>query len=171
MSESRIHITQGQHAVSDNPNTVITTLLGSCVSCCIWDPTAGVGGMNHMLLTVRRETDMTCTMAGVNAMEVLINDLIKRGANRFSLRAKAFGGARMVSGLSGIGQENAEFTLNFLNSEGIACEGHSFGGTAARNIRFTPATGRVLQRMTTERLVEVAPKTAAESRGNGLELF
>ena len=50
MTEQRINITQGEHATSDSANVVITTLLGSCVSCCLWDPIAGVGGMNHMLL-------------------------------------------------------------------------------------------------------------------------
>ncbi|MBM1814733.1 chemotaxis protein CheD [Pseudosulfitobacter pseudonitzschiae] len=171
MTETRMHITQGQHAASGEANVVITTLLGSCVACCLWDPNARVGGMNHMLLTVRQDANLTDNLVGVNAMEVLINALIKSGAQRSSLRAKAFGGARMVDGLSDIGEANAQFTLDFLASEGITCEGHSFGGTNARNIRFWPATGRVLQRMSTDRVIEPKAIVHAPPEGNDLELF
>lgn len=171
MNETRMHITQGQHATSGDDGVVITTLLGSCVACCMWDPQAKVGGMNHMLLTVRQDANLTDNLVGVNAMEVLINALIKSGARRESLRAKAFGGARMVDGLSDIGDANAQFTLDFLESEGIACDGHSFGGTNARNIRFWPASGRVLQRISTDRLIEPKAIVQAPPEGNDLELF
>ena len=80
MTEHRINITQGEYATSDNENVVITTLLGSCVSCCLWDPIAGVGGMNHMLLARGDSGDEMNNLAGVNAMEVVINELIKLGA-------------------------------------------------------------------------------------------
>ncbi|MCR8826611.1 chemotaxis protein CheD [Pseudosulfitobacter koreensis] len=171
MAETRLHITQGQHATSGNPDVVITTLLGSCVACCLWDPGAKVGGMNHMLLTVRGDADLTDNFMGVNAMEVLINELIKAGARRSSLRAKAFGGARMVNGLSDIGDANAQFTLDFLASEGITCDGHSFGGSNARNIRFWPASGRVLQRISTDHIDEPKAVLQAPPKGNDLELF
>jgi chemotaxis protein CheD len=46
----RIHVVQGEHVVTDNPEAVLTTILGSCVAACIRDPAAGVGGMNHFLL-------------------------------------------------------------------------------------------------------------------------
>ncbi|UOA27245.1 chemotaxis protein CheD [Pseudosulfitobacter sp. DSM 107133] len=124
-----------------------------------------------MLLTVRRDADLTDNLVGVNAMEVLINELIKAGARRESLRAKAFGGARMVDGLSDIGESNAQFTLEFLAREGIVCDGHSFGGTNARNVRFWPATGRVLQRISSDRIVEPKPIVPAHQEGNDLELF
>ncbi|MEO1780289.1 MAG: chemotaxis protein CheD, partial [Pseudomonadota bacterium] len=54
MSAQQIHIVQGEHAVGAHADTVISTLLGSCVACCLWDETAGVGGMNHMLLAAGR---------------------------------------------------------------------------------------------------------------------
>jgi chemotaxis protein CheD len=52
LSKDRVHITQGERDVGCHPDRIISTLLGSCVSCCLWDPVANVGGMNHMLLTV-----------------------------------------------------------------------------------------------------------------------
>ncbi|MFL4471215.1 chemotaxis protein CheD [Tateyamaria armeniaca] len=170
MSEKRIHITQGQFATGSDPDLVITTLLGSCVSVCLWDAQVGIGGMNHMLLARPSSGNQARTLSGLRAMEVLINDLLKQGAVRERLKAKAFGGARMIEGLSDIGQENVEFTEHFLAQEGIVLSTKSFGGTQARNLRFWPATGRALQKVTNTRanLVEVDAPAAS---GQGLELF
>lgn len=168
MTEKRIHITQGEHATADDNDVIISTLLGSCVAVCLWDEVAAVGGMNHMLLAVSDGQSGACNLSGINAMEILINDMIKLGASRNRLKAKAFGGAQMVSGLSDIGRTNAEFALEFLQNEGIECEGHSLGGTMARNIRFWPATGRVQQRVTSTQVEEATPK---QEEGNDMELF
>ena len=170
MNQDRIHIVQGEHAIGTNDNTVITTLLGSCVACCLWDEEAGVGGMNHMLLaTGRRESTMDA-LSDINEVEKLINAMIKSGADRKRLRAKAFGGARMVSGLSDIGQRNSDFTLRYLQSEGIEIVTHSLGGTHARSIRFWPGSGRVMQRVSDTPFSD-APVRPPENGGNGLELF
>ncbi|WP_298835782.1 chemotaxis protein CheD [uncultured Roseobacter sp.] len=172
MQGKRVHITQGEKLASADPEAVISTILGSCVSCCLWDPIAKVGGMNHMLLTVSTVESGICNLAGINAMELLINDILKLGGQRHRLRAKAFGGARMVSGLSDIGKTNSEFTLGFLRAEGIECEGHSLGGEAARHVMFWPATGRVMQKVRKDAPVELrAEVTAPETGGNDLELF
>ncbi|WP_299962123.1 chemotaxis protein CheD [uncultured Roseobacter sp.] len=173
MSDQRVLITQGQQAVGSDPDMVISTLLGSCVSCCLWDPDAGVGGMNHMLLTSGSDASGVANFAGVNAMELLINEILKQGGQRNRLRAKAFGGARMVAGLSEIGKQNSAFILKFLEQEGIVCEGHSLGGETARQLRFWPATGRVMQKVRSESVVEekVADVKAPTTKGNDLELF
>ena len=171
MTGQRLHITQGQHAVGDTPDTVIVTLLGSCVSCCIWDEVAGVGGMNHMLLTVGGRRTGACSLAGINAMELLINDILKLGGERPRLRAKAFGGATMVTGLSDVGPLNSTFTLEYLAQEGIDCLGHSLGGTLARNIMFWPATGRVLQKISRDARIDPALPAPPETPGNGIELL
>ncbi|MEM9636889.1 MAG: chemotaxis protein CheD [Pseudomonadota bacterium] len=172
MTTSRIHITQGEQAVASDPSVVITTLLGSCVSCCLWDPVAGVGGMNHMLLTTSAGDDGASNLVGINAMELLINEILKKGGHRENLRAKAFGGAQMVAGLSEIGKQNSAFILDFLDQEGIACDGHSLGGETARHLMFWPATGRVMQKVRTDAVREDATLVQAPSTpGNELELF
>ena len=170
MTSDLIHIVQGEFAVGQGDNAVISTLLGSCVACCLWDREAGVGGMNHMLLAGSQVQSTANTLADINAIESLINALCKVGAERDRLQAKAFGGARMVSGLSDIGQKNAEFTLNYLQSEGIEVVTQSLGGTDARTIRFWPGTGRALQRVSEARVQEV-PTPQPVCEGNGLELF
>lgn len=169
--ENKKHITQGEHAVGSSPDDVIATILGSCVSCCLWDPVAGVGGMNHMLLAVSSSRTGMCDLAGLNAMELLINDILKLGGQRSRLHAKAFGGARMVAGLSDVGKNNSDFVLDFLNKEGIVVEGHSLGGTNARHIMFWPASGRVMQKVRQDAPPEPQPVAPPAATGNDLELF
>ncbi|WP_295536438.1 chemotaxis protein CheD [uncultured Thioclava sp.] len=141
------HISQGEYASSGSGGRSITTILGSCVASCLYDESAKVGGMNHFLLPESNNVTVQAASFGVNAMELLINDLIKLGARRDRLKCKVFGGARMIAGLSDVGQKNAYFVLDFLRREGIECSGQSLGGTQARRIEFWPDSGRARQKM------------------------
>lgn len=148
--ERRVNIVQGEHHVADDPNTVLTTILGSCIAACIWDPKIGVGGMNHFLLPGdgmegRHNQTGDAMRFGVHAMELLVNGLLRRGAVRSRLQAKLFGGARMIKGLTDIGELNARFAEKFLAREGIALVGGSLRGEQGRRIQFWPVGGRARQ--------------------------
>ncbi len=149
--ERFVHVIQGEYAVSGKEADVLTTVLGSCVAVCLLDPVRKLGGMNHFLLPTASSSDGKTSRFGVHAMEELINELLKRGAERSRLRAKVFGGASMVGNLRDIGAENAAFARRFLKDEGIPCLAESLGGRSARRIRFWPVSGRVRQ-MTVETL-------------------
>jgi chemotaxis protein CheD len=140
-----VHVVQGEYSVVTDPGIVLTTILGSCVSTCLWDANAGVGGMNHFLLPGDLETSGDSMKYGVNAMELLVNGLLQRGASRARMQAKLFGGGHVIKNFSDIGAKNAEFALKFLQMEAIACVGQSMGGPQARRIRFWPLTGRAGQ--------------------------
>jgi chemotaxis protein CheD len=154
--ERRINIVQGEYKVSDDPDVVISTLLGSCVAACIRDPIAGVGGMNHFLLPGSDKGAGDDSM-GVHLMELLLNGLMRQGAQRDRLEAKLFGGARMMAGLSDIGRKNAEFAKRFLAYEGIKIVGGDTGGNQGRRIQFSPVSGRALQSYISK-VDESAPK-------------
>lgn len=141
----KVHVIQGSHQLSAELDVCLTTVLGSCVAACLFDPVAGVGGMNHFLLAEGGKGDVAMRY-GVYAMEVLINDLMKAGARRDNLQAKLFGGAKMFDGLNDVGEANARFARGFLAREGIALVGGSLGGRSARRVEFWPATGRARQR-------------------------
>ncbi|NDR56127.1 chemotaxis protein CheD [Aliiruegeria sabulilitoris] len=161
MRTNVLHVTQGEHAVSACTETYITTLLGSCVSTCLWDPYAGLGGLNHILVPDGKSGDITSRSIGTNAMELLINDLLRHGARKNRLQAKLFGGARMISGLSDIGQANAKFAEDFCRREGIPCLASSLGGTQGRRIQFWPVTGKVRQQFlqaVPEEKIDIPPK-------------
>lgn len=165
-----VSISQGEYAVSGAPGTVISTILGSCVATCLWDDVAGVGGMNHILVAQTSVGGVASDFVGVNAMELLINALVREGAVRTRLKAKVFGGARMVRGLSDIGNANGVFARRFLEQEGIPCLSESLGGTSARHIRFYPAEGRVMQKTVAGSPVP-EPKAPAKVAQNDVELF
>ena len=132
---------QGECKVSADPDVVLTTLLGSCVAACLHDPEAKVGGMNHFLVPFGSAGCTRSERFGIHAMEVLINDLLKLGAQKSRLQAKLFGAAVLEEGMSFVGKENARFAKHFLEHEGIPCVASSLGGRRGRRLRYVPTTG------------------------------
>ncbi|MEQ1809759.1 MAG: chemotaxis protein CheD [Terricaulis sp.] len=174
--ERLVHVIQGEYGVSADPSVVFTTILGSCVATCMWDPIARVGGMNHFLLPGDKEGGSDLVRYGVNAMELLINGLLQSGAARGRLQAKLFGGAHVIHNLSDVGAQNAEFAKRFLNAEAIACVAMSLGGERARRVRFWPTSGRAGQMFIEANAPEVvnatrAPAPAPSSAAGSVELF
>ncbi len=133
-------VIQGTFFVSGHAAARFSTVLGSCISVCLHDPVTGLGGMNHFLLAAGRGEDSGHIRFGVNAMEKLINEMLKAGASRARLQAKLFGGARMSANLADIGSANAVFAESFLQDEGIPVLSKSVGGNSARRLVFTPST-------------------------------
>ncbi|WP_336946442.1 chemotaxis protein CheD [Asaia sp. HN010] len=141
-------VIQGDVVISRDGDTLLTTLLGSCISVCMYDPLAQVGGMNHFLLPSGDGCDNnTALRFGVNAMEKLVNGILSAGGRRERLLCKAFGGAAIVPSLGHIGEENKAFVLRYLADEHLSCVSQSLGGTQARRIRFWPTTGRAQQNL------------------------
>ncbi|SHJ25867.1 chemotaxis protein CheD [Palleronia salina] len=140
-------VVQGEYRVSNDPAAVLSTLLGSCVATCLFDPVAQVGGMNHFLLASRPGRPDASERYGLYAMEVLINGLLKLGASKSRLEAKLFGGATMSGVMGHIGAENGRFAIDFLAREGIPVRATSLGGQQARRLRFLPTTGRASQKL------------------------
>ena len=159
----RVNLIQGEFKVSDDPSVVFTTILGSCVGACIRDPVRGVGGLNHFLLpgaeagADQRDSERM----GVHLMELLVNGLMRQGAQRERLEAKVFGGARMMRGLSDIGRKNTDFALSFLKYEGIRVIGGDTGGERGRRLQFWPVSGRALQSYISAGVETVNRKTQA----------
>ncbi|MBQ2260636.1 MAG: chemotaxis protein CheD [Loktanella sp.] len=140
-----VTVVQGDFAVSADPAVMMSSVLGSCVAVCLFDAQARVGGINHFLLASGGEADTADLKYGVNAMELLINTLLRAGADRRRLQAKLFGGARMTIHARDIGYSNAQFATGFLDRESIPCLSQSLGGTLARRIQFVPTTGAARQ--------------------------
>ena len=139
----------GEWLVGTRNDLVFTTTLGSCVAACVFDPIAGVGGINHFLLPETVGSDKLSASAryGAAAMETLINAVLKVTKRRDRLRSKVFGGASLGVGGEGIGLRNVEFAMGYLAEEGIPTMIWDVGGDQARAVRFWPATGRSQRRL------------------------
>lgn len=138
-----VTVLQGDSKVSNDPNVVFTTVLGSCVAVCLQDAQAKVGGMNHFLLPGGKGQGPKDMRFGVHSMELLINELLKHGATRHSMVAQLYGGASVIKNRSNIGEQNVSFATDFLRNESIKCFDKNVGGKLARRVKFHAVTGRV----------------------------
>ena len=135
-----VKILPGQYYAAAR-DMLIVTVLGSCVSACLWDPVRRIGGMNHFMLPGAGDS----ARMGVYAMELLINRMLKLGADRSRLVAKVFGGAAVLQGMDAlnIGTQNGSFVLDFLREEGIALAAQDLYGVAPRKVYFFLHDGKV----------------------------
>ncbi|HEY5513886.1 MAG TPA: chemotaxis protein CheD [Geomonas sp.] len=163
------HVTlePGELFASREPVT-ISTLLGSCVAACLYDPVNRVVGMNHFMLSSRRysrDLPIYVTEAGrygIHAMELLINEMMRMGAERKRLCAKVFGGATILrhTGSVGnffcVGKVNCRFIKDFLEEERIPILAQELGGEKGRVIHFSNGDFAVylrkVERSSSERL-------------------
>jgi chemotaxis protein CheD len=146
---------------------LISTVLGSCISTCMRDAAAGVGGMNHFMLPHDPSGGPGASgRYGLFAMEQLINALMKCGARRQRLEVKIFGAGRVLPGTVDVGGSNLRFVRRFLQDEGIRLAAEDVGLEVARRVRYRPRTGqvRVLHLPMTENAKIAAREAELESR-------
>ncbi|WP_029921473.1 chemoreceptor glutamine deamidase CheD [Nevskia soli] len=144
-----LKVLPGEYIVTDS-DVMLVTVLGSCVSACLRDPVAGVGGMNHFMLpdTTGGGAAGESARYGSYAMEVLINELLKRGAMRRNLEAKVFGGGAVLPGftVNNVGQRNGRFVLDYLKADEIPVVAQDLFDVYPRRVHYFPLSGRVLVR-------------------------
>jgi chemotaxis protein CheD len=143
----KVNINIGEYHAS-MAQIVIHTILGSCVAVCLYDRNKHLGGMNHILLPGKPNMDEFNTSAryGINAMELLINRIMRLGGDRRCLDAKVFGGAHIITAISeenGMGKKNSDFAIEFLENEKIKIVSMDIGGTQTRKVFFHTDTGEV----------------------------
>ena len=172
----KITVAQGEARVSGDDDVVFTTILGSCVATCFYDPFARIGGLNHYLLATGTDANPgTFQRYGVHAMEVLINDMLRVGAMRHRLKARIFGGGRMHAAFQDIGASNIAFAREFLRNEKIPLVGEDVGGTLARRVDFRPGLGlsrcRTINSAPPQPMPTASIPKAAETEGGDVEFF
>ncbi|MCY7295378.1 chemoreceptor glutamine deamidase CheD [Alteromonas sp. a30] len=137
-------ILPGEYYVTKE-NEVITTVLGSCISVCVSDPTLGIGGMNHFMLPSGSNMDLLSDSFryGDVAMERLVNDILRNGGDKNRLVFKAFGGGQIIKNMTSIGQRNISFLHKFMTMEGYKLAASDLGGPHPRKVMFFPLEGTV----------------------------
>jgi len=179
-------IHQGDCHVSRETDLTYSTVLGSCISACIRDREANVGGMNHFLLAEPPnshggEKFGASARYGAFAMEQLLNMVLTRGTGRkANLEIKVFGGGNINSALNDVGARNIEFVREFLANEGYQLAGADVGGTFARRVLFKPHSGRAFvkrldsadnARIVKDELALVTRRTPVRPPVDDIELF
>ena len=137
-----VKVLPGEYFVFDE-DILITTTLGSCIAACLWDRERRIGGMNHFMLP---EGSSDSGRYGSYAMELLINELMKRGASRMTLEAKVFGGGAVIGGMStiNVGERNTQFVIDYLQTERIPIVSRDVLEIYPRKVCFLPASGKAM---------------------------
>lgn len=142
-------ILPGEYYVTER-NMMIVTVLGTCVCTCVRDRTKGIGGMNHFMLANKGQDagkqESQVVNYGRYAMETLISQLLRVGAQRKHLEAKIFGGASLLQYSSGndTGKLTSDFLQKYLRSEHLKLAAKSMGGSYPRKVYYFPRTGLVM---------------------------
>lgn len=139
------YVVAGEFVASKRP-LELRTVLGSCVSACLFDPTARIGGMNHFLLP-ESNGDPPSARYGADAMTQLIQAMEREGADPRRLVAKVFGGCATLSlGAAGptVGDRNSQFVKTFLERRRIPIVAECLDRRRAIRLRFFTESGRAL---------------------------
>lgn len=147
----------------------LSTLLGSCVAVCLVDVAVPLAGMNHFMLPQMRKdpnADEDVLLAGDACMEALLNQMLTRGARKFRIQAKAFGGGTVIQAtlpsILSIGKRNADFTREWLDRENIPLTASDFLGPWSRKVLLVPKNGDVFcKRQVTSMITEEAVQREA----------
>jgi len=178
-----VKILPGEYFVHDEDLLIMTTL-GSCIAACLWDRQARVGGMNHFMLPdgASDGSGNASGRYGSYAMELLINEMLKRGASRLTMEAKVFGGGQVISGMNtlNVGERNTAFVLDYLKTERIPVVSSDVMGIHPRKVCFLPCSGKAMVKRlassNTEALLALERAAAqraapAAAAGGSVDLF
>lgn len=152
LEKTIVKLMTGDCYVTSEPNEMLVTILGSCISACMRDPVAGIGGMNHFLLPGKNTENISkgdpeySTRFGAFAMEELINKILKLGGKKERLEVKLFGGGNVIDNSAMIGTKNTTFAKQFLQNEGLKITSEDVGGDYPRRIHYFPDTGKLMMR-------------------------
>jgi chemotaxis protein CheD len=145
-----ITVLPGERLASEN-DIIIATVLGSCVSIVLIDSSLGIGGLNHFMLPGDRDDFHslgTSGKYGVHALPLLIEDMESLGARRNHLRAKIFGGGKVLQNIPGnrawTPDDNIAFAEAALAGHDIPIAAYDVGGDYGRKILFFVKEGKVM---------------------------
>ena len=145
-TEKTHYLLAGSLFVPAEPH-LVTTVLGSCVSVCLWDSALRIGGINHFMLPFWNGEGLASPKYGNIAIAKLLERLQDHGATKRNLRAKIFGGGvvlNVTNTFMNIGERNIQLADDLLKNEGIPIVSADTGGNTGRKIIFNTGTGMVL---------------------------
>ena len=147
----KIYLKPAELCISRVP-TLVTTILGSCVSVTMRSPKLGVAAICHALQPACPKLSMICPehcLKKYQYVSCVIPEMIRRmeafGASREALDVKIFGGAAVLATPfdRSIGWQNITATVSILEHLGIGLKAHQVGGRFGRKIIFDTHTGEV----------------------------
>jgi len=125
--------------ISEQPY-MIHTVLGSCVSVCLWDERKKQGGMNHYIYSVDLKNERNCKYGDVS-LPLMINMMVQNGSLLSNLKAHVIGGGNNLGLNPKIGENNIQIADRILEKAGIPVLIRNVGGRYGRKVVFNNQTG------------------------------
>ncbi|MEQ2129581.1 chemotaxis protein CheD [Caldanaerobacter subterraneus KAk] len=151
MESKILRVGMADAKVTKSPGILTTIGLGSCVGIVLYDPIAKVAGLVHIMLPYSNKiSDNSNKLKFADTgIEILIDSMVKEGANPKRLISKLAGGAQMFSSkissdIMNIGERNVIATKEVLKKLGIPIVAEDTGGNYGRTIEFYSEDGRLL---------------------------
>lgn len=134
---------------ASNSPTVVTTILGTCIAICLYDPITKVGGINHFMLPLWKGEGLASPKYGDIAIDRLLQKMYALGAFKGKLQAKVFGGISRAgdSSVFNIGERNTKLAQVYLEQLRIPVMAQHVGGELPRKVLFSTHTGEVLMKV------------------------
>lgn len=148
--EENVHFLYPAALFASKTPHLVTTILGSCVAVCLYDPVLRIGGINHFMLPLWNGQGLASPKYGNIAIEKLIEKMVSLGCDASRLQAKVFGGGEVIqSNISqfNIGARNIRIAFDLLEEYKIPVVGQSVGGKFGRKILYNTETFEVKQKI------------------------
>ena len=150
------YLKPGEMILSEEP-TLVSTLLGSCISVVMFNRRHHIGAICHSLLPVNREPTHDCKETCVDGFRYvecsirrMVGFFLNRNISRGDIEVKMFGGSDMFSANpkagrnATVGNQNIEMALKTIEEERLRLVISDVGGQRGRKIFFYTHTGEVL---------------------------
>jgi len=158
----KIQVPLASYSLAESPDVLASYGVGSCVVVALFDPGTGLAAMAHVMLPGRGEEKKSLppAMYSDQAIEGMLEDLLRSGGVRERLVAKIAGGAQMFVFPSGSkdnspGQRNVETVIEKLSREGIPLIAKDVGKNYGRSVEFYTESGRMLIKTISEGIKEI----------------
>ena len=152
MADKDLKVGIGDMKFTRGGGTVITYALGSCIGITFYDPAIKLGGLLHIMLPTRNDSNDT---KGFKYADSGIRETIRKlsafGMMKSRTIVKIAGGAKMFdikgnSDFGNIGQRNAAMVKKVLMEERMRISAEDTGGAYARTMVLNVNTGEVFIR-------------------------
>lgn len=162
MDNFQLHFLYPAALFASNTPYKVTTILGSCIAVCLYDPVLQIGGINHFMLPLWNGQGLPSPKYGNIAIEKLIEKMLAYGSQQRNLKAKVFGGGEVIETSIkqfSIGEKNIKIAFEILNEQKIQVIANSCGGKLGRKIEFNTLTGEVKQKYIEKNVQSTVHKT------------
>jgi chemotaxis protein CheD len=145
-----VYLKPGELHITDRP-TIISTVLGSCVSVVMFSDRPQLAGMCHAMLPFNGGTNGHDVFRYVDSsISYMVKKFEHQGIRRSEIKVKLFGGADVLYYIEDdkerhtVGKKNITKAFETINNEKLSLLMSDVGGTSGRKIFFFTHTGEIL---------------------------